>query len=35
VVSVGHDAIPDHQQVGLDSHEYVLLDVFNHVFVVS
>ncbi|ERG98706.1 MAG: hypothetical protein J07HQX50_02753 [Haloquadratum sp. J07HQX50] len=30
VVSVGHNAVPDHQQVGLDSHENVAVDVFNH-----
>ena len=32
VMSVGHDAVPDHQQVGLDSHEHVAEDIFNHLF---
>ena len=30
VVSVGHDAVADHQQVSLNPYEYVAVDVFNH-----
>jgi len=30
VVSVRHDAVPDDQQVRLDSYEHVVVDVFNH-----
>ena len=31
VVSVGHDAVADHQQVSLNPYEYVAVDVFNHI----
>jgi hypothetical protein len=33
VISVGHDAVSDHQWVSLNPHEHVAVDVFNYDFV--